>query len=389
MVVVDVWVRAGAIAEPLTWSGMAHFLEHMIFKGTDRLAPGVFDQTIENRGGVSNAATSHDYAHFFITTASEHLEATLPSLAELLLNASIPDSEFVREREVVLEELRQAYDNPDWLGFQALVESVYQQHPYGRSVLGTEATLLPRSPAEMRCFHRAHYQPENMTVVIVGDVSQSQALDLVSRNFQGFASPLDCPRIQPLVEPPISEIRRQRLQLPRIEQARLMMAWVGPGVDQLPSAYGLDLLSVLLAEGRSSRLVRQLREERGLVEAVSSSFSLQQESSLFTITTWLEPQYLDRVEALIGDCLSELQTVPVCEAELSRCQRLLCNDYAFSTETPAQLAGLYGYYSTIAQATTAIAYPQCIQALQTEDLLRLANQYLSPCSYAATILEPN
>jgi len=120
VVVVDVWVKAGAIVEPNEWCGMAHFLEHMIFKGTKRLVPGAFDQVIERHGGLTNAATSHDYAHFFITTAAQYLDETLPPLADLLLSPAIPDIEFDRERDVVLEEIRSCYDNPDWLGFQAL-----------------------------------------------------------------------------------------------------------------------------------------------------------------------------------------------------------------------------------------------------------------------------
>ena len=388
VVVVDVWVRAGAIAEPDEWSGMAHFLEHMIFKGTERLAPGLFDQAIENRGGMTNAATSHDYAHFFITTAAQHLEETLPYLAELLLNASIPADEFGRERDVVLEEIRQAADNPDWLGFQALTESVYQRHPYGRPVLGTEAKLTQRSPEEMRCFHRTHYQPENMTVVIVGGVTQEAAIELTRKAFQPFAERSDYERAEVEAETPITEIRRQEFDLPRLSSARLMMAWIGPGIEQLQSAYGLDLLSAVLTEGRSSRLVRELREERNLVQAISSGCSLQRESSLFTINAWLEPQHLERVEAIICDRLSQLSAVSVSEAELARCKRLLCNDYAFSTETPSQLAGLYGYYSTLGEVETAVSYPEQIRAFQALDLQRLATQYLSPYHYAVTVLKP-
>ncbi len=393
---VDVWVKAGAIAEPDEWTGMAHFLEHMIFKGTKRLPPGSFDLAIEGRGGMTNAATSYDYAHYFITTAAQHLDDTLPYLAELLLYAAIPDDEFGRERQVVLEEINQSYDDPDWLAFQSLNEMVYQCHPYGRPILGTAETLMARSPAEMRRFHRAHYQPQNMTVVVVGDVPNAAAIDLVSRTFQPFASPLDCPRHEPEAEPPITTIRRQELCLPRLEQARLMMAWIGPGVDslssaldtQLQAAYGMEMLSVLLAEGRTSRLVRELREERNLVQAISSGFSLQRESGLFTISAWLEPENLERVEAIICDRLSYLSAVPVSEAELARCKRLLCNDYAFSTETPNQLAGLYGYYSILANPEVAVTYPQRIQALQAADLQQLANHYLSPYHYAATVVRP-
>lgn len=388
VVVVDVWVKAGAITEPAEWCGMAHFLEHMIFKGTDKLAPGVFDQLIENRGGMTNAATSHDYAHFFITTAAQHLEDTLPALAEILLNAAIPEDEFERERDVVIEEIRQSNDDPDWLGFQALTESMYQCHPYGRPILGTEPQLREYTADEMRCFHRFHYQPENMTVVIVGGVDKETALKLVSRSFREFCSPIACPLIAAEAEPPMTEIRRCELYLPRLEQARLMMAWTGPGVAQLRSAYGLDLLSVLLSEGRTSRLVRELREERQLVQGIGSAFSLQQESSLFTISAYLEEENLGRVEALIGDAISKLQALPVSEAELSRCKRMLCNNYAFSTETPIQLAGLYGYYNTIATADLGVTYCEKIQAFELSELQQLARQYLSPYRYAVTVLKP-
>jgi predicted Zn-dependent peptidase len=189
-------------------------------------------------------------------------------------------------------------------------------------------------------------------------------------------------------EPLIAGVRRQELYLPRLEQARLMMAWIGPGVRQYRNAYGLDLLSVLLAEGRSSRLVRALREDRQLVAAISSNFSLQRQSSLFTISAWLEPQHLEFVESLICAHLEELQTTPISPGELARCQRILCNDYAFSSETPNQLAGLYGYYNILGEAELAVSYPQQIQSFNADELQQLAQQYLSPYSYAVTVLKP-
>jgi predicted Zn-dependent peptidase len=367
---------------------MAHFLEHMIFKGTDSIAPVEFDQIIENRGGVTNAATSHDYAHFYVTAAAIYLAETTQPLAELLLRASIPDSEFDRERDVVLEEIRQAQDDPDWLGFQAMMETVYQCHPYRRSVLGTEELLMSLTPHEMRCFHRSHYQPENMTVVIVGGIEEAQAMDLTSQAFGEFSDRWECPKLVAEAEPPLVEMRRQELYLPRLEQARLMMAWTGPGVAQLESACGLDLLSVLLADGRSSRLVRELREELQLVQAIESSFSLQRESSLFTISAVLAAEDVERVESVICDRLWQLQSELVSEVELLRCKRLLCNDFAFSIETPAQLAGLYGYYNTIAKAELAMSYPTKIQAFEPLAIQRLARQYLSPKHYAAVVLKP-
>jgi zinc protease len=386
VVVADIWVKAGAIKEPPEWHGIAHFLEHTIFKGTEKLIPGMFDMIIENTGGMTNAVTSHDYAHFFIATAVQHLHYTLPALADLMLNATIPDLEFERERYVVLEEMRQTLDDPDWLGFQCLIESIYQHHPYSKPVLGTEASVMALNPQQMRSFHRHHYQPENMTIVIVGGIGKYQALSLVERYFHKFKPSPDCPIPEIKTEPPLTEIRRKNIYVPRIEQARILMGWKCPGVENLRAAYGLDLLSVLLAEGRTSRLIRELREERQLVQSLYSSFSLQKESSLFTINVCLDGENLQEVEEVILQYLSDLQKYPISPLELQRCQRLLCNDYAFSTETPSQLAGLYGYYNTIANAELSVIYPEQIKSFTVDELQQLANQYLSPDRYAITIM---
>ncbi len=388
VVVTDVWVKAGASCEPEEWSGMAHFLEHMIFKGSPRVATGEFDWTIENSGGMANAATSHDYAHFFLTTAASQLSNTLPYLADILLHASIPEDEFIRERNVVLEEIRSSNDDPDWLGFQALCQNIYKIHPYKRSILGEEELLMQHSPNQMRCFHRTHYQPENMTVVMVGGIEQEAAISLVNESFAEFSVRSECPSHIVEAEPPLVEIVRQELYLPRIGQARLTMAWLSVGTECLEDAIALDLLSVILAGGRCSRLVQELREEKQLVLDICSDFSLQKDSSLFTIGAWLEPNNLDIVEKIISDRLLELQEKPISPAELNRSRRLLYNDYIFSTETPGQIAGVYGYYNTIARAEQSMMYPWIVNTLDAEQLQRVARQYLSPERYGITILKP-
>ncbi|MEM1291760.1 MAG: pitrilysin family protein [Cyanobacteria bacterium P01_H01_bin.162] len=388
VVVADVWVDAGAALEPVEWMGMAHFLEHMVFKGTQRLRPGMFDYAIETQGGFSNAATSHDYAHFYMALAAEALPTALPDLAELVLQAAIPDEEFGRERQVVLEEIRQAQDDPDWIAFQALSEQVFPDHAYGRPVLGTAEVLLQRSPAEMRRFHQTHYQPANMTVVVTGGIPLEPTLDLVRQTFRSFPAPAASPTRQTGQIQPWWGVRRQVLRVPRLEQARLLMAWVGPGVDDLNAACGMDILATLLAEGRSARLVRELREERQWVLDIGGSFSLQRDCSLFMLQAWLEPDRVDAVEALICDRLSTLALQPVSPAELERAQRLLINDFAFSTETPGQLAGLYGYYDVVASAADSYSYPTRIQAHTPTSITTLAKSFLSPNAYASTILLP-
>jgi zinc protease len=388
VVVTDIWVKAGAIAEPVEWSGMAHFLEHMIFKGSPNVMVGEFDWLIENTGGVANAATSYDYAHFYLTTAAPHLEQTLPCLADILLRATIPDEEFIREREVVLEELHSSHDDPDFLGFQALCQNTYQCHPYRRSILGDKELLLEHTPNQMRCFHRTHYQPENMTIVIVGGIEQEKALELVHENFSEFSVRSECPPVVVEAEPPAIAIRRQELHLPRIEHARLLMAWICPGSEHLEDAIALDLIALILAGGRSSGLVRELREERQLVMDIDCHLSLQKDSSMFSINAWLTSEFLEIVEQIISDRLNKLQNQLLPEVEILRAKRQLINDYIFSTETPNQLASIYGFYNIVATASQSAMYPQIISQLDAKQLQAIARRYLSPERYAVTILKP-
>ena len=388
VVVADIWVRAGAIAEPSAWSGMAHFLEHMIFKGSPNVMVGEFDWLIEQTGGVANAATSYDYAHFYLTTAAPHLEHTLPCLADILLRAHIPDEEFIREREVVIEEIHACLDDPDYLGFQALCQTAYQRHPYRRSILGEMELLLEHTPNQMRCFHRTHYQPENMTVVIVGGIERDRAIDIVEANFSDFATRSECPPIKIEAEIPATAIRRQELQLPRIEQARLMMAWICPGSESLEKAIALDLIALIISGGRSSGLTRELREERQLVLDIDCSLSLQKDSSMFSIGAILDSKHLGMVENMICDRLKRMRDRPIPQAEIDRAKRQLINDYIFSTETPSQLACVYGFYSIVATAAHSALYPQTVSQLQPEQLQAIVQQYLSPESYAVTILNP-
>ncbi|MGL6342229.1 MAG: M16 family metallopeptidase [Waterburya sp.] len=388
VVVTDIWVKAGAIAEPVEWSGMAHFLEHMIFKGSPNVMVGEFDWLIENTGGVANAATSYDYAHFYLTTAAPHLEQTLPCLADILLRANIPDEEFIREREVVLEELHSSHDDPDFLGFQALCQNTYQCHPYRRSILGDKELLLEHTPNQMRCFHRTHYQPENMTIVIVGGIEQEKALSLVHENFSEFSVRSECPPVVVEAEPPAIAIRRQELHLPRIEHARLLMAWICPGSEHLEDAIALDLIALILAGGRSSGLVRELREERQLVMDIDCHLSLQKDSSMFSINAWLTSESLEIVEQIISDRLNKLQNQLIPEVEILRAKRQLINDYIFSTETPNQLASIYGFYNIVATASQSAMYPQIISQLDAEELRAIACRYLSPERYAVTTLKP-
>ncbi|MBD2149403.1 insulinase family protein [Pseudanabaena sp. FACHB-1277] len=394
VVSVDIWVNAGATSDPVGAAGMAHFLEHMIFKGTEAIASGEFDLAIETEGGSSRAATSHDYAHYAFTVAANQFPKTLDYLAQMLLNAKIDAEAMEQERLVVLEEWRQANDDPDWVAYQHLMTTAYGAHPYGGSVLGNEESIRNITAVQMRDYHRSHYIPSQMTVAIAGAVDRDAAIEVVNNAFRNnFADRLDhCqePMATVAATVAITGINRQTMSLPRLSQSRLNLAWVGVGVDSFVEAIQLELLLTVLVEGRSARLVQQLVAERGWVQDIAGSFSLQQAPSLFTIAAYLDAEYLDLVEAHIIEQVQDLRDRPLPLSELNKAKRSLNNNFTFALESPSQLASFLGYHGLLGCESLcrdwSTAYCAIVRNTEAEDLQHLAQKYLSTQNYVVTRL---
>lgn len=385
---VDVWVQTGGRNEPLEWLGLSHFLEHMVFKGSERLAPGELDRAIEGRGGVTNAATSQDYTHYYITVAAGDLAESLPYLAEVVLRAGIPADEFELERQVVLEEIRRAADNPDYNAYQQLMQTAYGDHPYGRPVLGTPESLMNLTPEIMRTYHRSWYRPEHMTVVVTGGIDPERALALVEEQFGDACSgaALRIPLAPPQPRP--QGILRQESTHPRLEQARLLLAWPTVSAHHWQEACGLEILASILGDGRTSRLVHLLREQRGWVRNVGCSSMVLKEGGLFCISAQLDPEHLSRVETTILHEIEKLQQDGIGQAELDRSRRILTHEFLFSAESPSQLASIYGYYETLGGVHRIQEYLELLQSFTPTQVRELAQQYLSPEAYVVTTLKP-
>ncbi len=409
---VDIWVKAGASNDPDAVLGMAHFLEHMIFKGTEAIAAGEFDLVIESEGGVSNAATSLDYAHYSFTVAASRFTITLPYLAQMLLKARIDEEDLEQERLVVLEELRQAMDDPDWFAYQHLMQTAYpSNHPYSRSVLGDEATIKQINAAQMREYHRSHYRPENMTIAIAGAVTREEAIMVVNAAFnndafaknnfaenrentenRNFANKNIEPKAV-AIEPDYHKNRRSIISLPNVHHSRLNVAWIAASVANLEEAIQLELVATLLTEGRSSRLIQDLLEDSGLVQDITSSFALQQEAGLFTISAYLEAENLQLVEDRIMQQVTDLINHQVSEVELNKAKRSLCNHFTFALESPSQLANFLGYHSLLGCEDLcrdwSTAYGDIIKKVEPKDLQFLAKKYLDPdkCIVTAVLKE--
>jgi zinc protease len=391
----SLWLGIGSAVESDSINGMAHFLEHMIFKGTAHLESGEFERLIEQRGAVTNAATSQDYTHYYITTAPKDFAELAPLQVEVVMNAAIPDEAFERERFVILEEIRRANDNPRRRTFYRSMDLGFEQLPYRRPVLGPATVVEQLTPQQMRNFHSTWYQPQSITAVAVGNLPVEELIQTVADSFAkaetraglaGDRLPI-FPNLSP--ESAFPTIQRQEYVDSSLQQARLVMVWRVPGTVSLQETYALDILASVLGQGRTARLFRDLREERELVTSISVSNMTYTQQGLFYVSAQLPVENLEGAEAAIVQHIRTIQTQPISESEIARIRTLVANRYIFASETPGDRAGLYGYYqSVVGDLAPALNYPAHIRALDAADLQSAAQQHLSPEAYGVMTIKP-
>ncbi len=387
----NLWVKTGSAMELDAINGMAHFLEHMIFKGTQKLISGEFERRIEERGAITNAATSQDYTHYYTTTAPKDFAELAPLQIDVVCNPTIPAHAFERERLVVLEEIRRSEDNPRRRIYRHVMETAFNYLPYRRPILGPEAVVSQVNPQQMRDFHADWYQPQSITAVAVGNLPVEELVEIIAKefnkNYQQTANKLTPIAASP--EPKFTEIVRREVVDETLQQARLVMIWRVPGLMELDETYALDVVAGILGHGRTSRLVKDLREERGLVSSISVSNINNLLQGIFSISAKCDVENLVAVEEAITQHIHILHTEFVKESEIARVQQRVANQFIFGNETPSDRARLYGYYqSLIGDLEPAFNYPQYIQAQKSTDLMQAAKNYLSADAYGVVVIKP-
>jgi zinc protease len=391
----NVWLNVGSVKETDRINGMAHFLEHMVFKGTPRLAIGEFERAIEERGAITNAATSQDYTHYFITTAPQDFALLAPLQLDVVLNPLIADDAFERERNVVLEEIRRSDDNPSRRTFSRSMEVCFSELPYRRPVLGPDSVIESLAPQQMRDFHDYWYRPDRIHAAVVGNLPVEQLIDIVATSFSNIHTPntvSDYREIHPNLTPEANfgEIVRQEYIDDKLQQARLVMMWKVPGMEELAQTYALDVLAVILGQGKVSRLFRELREERGLVNQIGASNMTQQGQGVFYISAQLPSENIAEVEGAIVAQIERLRREPIDFDDIARIRTQVTNRFIFGNERPSDRANLYGYYSSqLGTLEPAFNYPSYIQALSADELQRAAQKYLPIDAYGLVVLRPS
>ena len=338
----DFWCQGGSAWERSGEEGIAHFLEHMVFKGSQQLGPGEFDRRIEALGGSSNAATGFDDVHYHVLVPSTESKEALDLLLDLVLDPALDQDCFVMERDVVLEEIAQYRDQPDDQVLQTLLELCCAPHCYGRPILGWETSLRAMDPAGMRRYHHRRYRGANCCLSVAGTIEEG----LITHALEGPLAELAKRTDSDLSTTTQSSLNFQRGRehrvFPRLEAARLMMVWpVATADDQLGIA-GADLATTILAEGRRSRLVQKLREELQIVESIDMDVTTLEQGSLVMLEACCPEEQIERVEAEIHRQLESSLTQAITDEEFHRAMQLVGNGHRFSLEAPGAVAASAG-----------------------------------------------
>ena len=368
------WYRAGSRDEPAGHGGVAHFLEHMMFKGSPGYGPGVIDRRTQALGGSNNAYTSHDATVYYFKFAKRVWREALAIEADRMAALLLDEREVGSERQVILEEVAM-YESDPWDALeQAVSTACFGAHPYGRPVLGTREELLATGREELAAFHRGFYRPDNAALVIAGAVGEDDlpAIEATLGALPHGAAPRPpLPSWQPPTD--LVRVERKHGEVPRL----LLMLPAPPG-DTRDHAL-LRVLVTALADGRTSRLRRDLVEERELCLFADADAEAAVGPGTVTVEAELHEGVEPReVEERVFDHLRALVAAPIGEAELSRARAALLADWVFGNEQAHQQALTLGYGLALydeGQAERSLAVGLEATA---EELQEAAARWLSP-----------
>jgi zinc protease len=384
VVALQLWVRAGGRDETPSELGLAHYLEHLLFKGTATRPTGFIDSEVEGVGGRMNAGTSLDYTYYHMLLPARRAVAGIETLADISVNASLDTQVLESEKRVVLEEMRFGEDNPSRSLLRQLYAAAFPEHPYGRAVIGQTEVIQRLTREQLLGFYRRYYVPEAFTLVVVGAIEPDEVLAAATRAF-GRMPRLPSPRL-PVPVPASGHQGRVELTRP-VSQAYLALGWLAPRIDHADTP-AVDLVVSILGQGRGSRLTQALRERLGLVNTVSSGYSALEGAGLVSITTQLDPRNLERAEAALLSEVERVRAEGVTETERRRAITAAEARRAFLTETAEGRAWTLGQAETIWRLEDELAYVHRLRSVTAEQLLAAARRYFDPNRYARVVFVP-
>jgi predicted Zn-dependent peptidase len=373
---VSVYVAAGSRYEAAPQdAGLSHFLEHLCFKGTERRPkPLQISMEIDAMGGNMNAATNRELTVYYAKMTPEHVPQALDLLADLLCNSTLRDAEVERERDVILEELAAVEDSPTEQVSVLLDEILWPGQPHGRDIAGTEESVTAMPSERIRDYYRRQYVSNATVVSVAGALDVDEAIRLVERRFGDWepGDPL------PLV-PHQDEPRGPRVHVLEkdLEQIHVSMGMRGVSIHD-DDRYALDLLSIILGEGMSSRLFSRLREELGLCYDIHSYMAAMADTGMFGVYSGVDP---DRAARAVAEVVRELHraTEPVAPDELERAKLVARSRTQLRLEDTRAVSALYGSQVILGlPRRTPEEYLAISGAVTIEDVERVAHRVFTP-----------
>jgi zinc protease len=368
------WYRAGTRDETDGHGGTAHFLEHMMFKGSRRHGPGEIDRLTQALGGTNNAFTSYDATTYYFNFARDRWREALAIEADRMAGLTLDPGEVASERQVIQEEIAM-YEADPWDALEQRVRAIlFGDHPYGRPVLGTELELEATGAGELAAFHRDFYRPDNAVLVLAGDVDDG-ALAAAASSFGALPAGA---KPRPAHPPAVFPRHLVRLERRQGEVPRVLLALPAPAAED-PDYPAARLLATLLSGGRSSRIHRRLVDEEQLCSSVSVDVTESLDAGLLAVAAELVPDSEPlRVEEELMRLLAGLtEAVPGAE-ELERARRILLADWVFGHERIYSQALAAGFGLALFDLEHARRQLQRMLAVEPEEIREVARRLLRP-----------
>src|ERR1035437_10058500 len=387
VVTAQAWVRAGSITEgPWMGAGLSHVLEHMLFKGTTTRGVSQIAQEIERKGGYINAYTSFEQTVFYIKLPSENWQPAVDILADCMQHASIPEPELLKEKRVILREMAMNNDDPSRRANRSLWATAYTTHPYRFPVIGYPDIYNRLKRDDVVAYYKEHYVPNNLVFVIFGDVDaakvEQELRDQTKDASMGAVAPAFVPP-----EPTQLSLREYHEEMP-MQLSQIHLAWHIPAVTH-PDVYPLDVLAIVLGQGNSSRLYRELRQKRGLVLGIDAGSYTPGYPGIFVIEATADPAKREAAIAAIREQVKQLAEQPVTEEELRKAIKMTTSAHLERFKTMQGQASDIGQNEfLVGDPNFSDVYLENLRKVTRDDLQRVIQTYFTDNNLTITSLNP-
>ena len=389
VVTFHIWYRVGSRNEQLGRTGLAHLMEHMMFKGTAKIGGREFSQIIRKNGGRDNAFTSQDFTGYFVTVAADRIRLSLELEPDRMVNLVLDPEEVGRERSVVMEERRlRTEDSPTNSLWEEVQAAAFKAHPYGNPIIGWMDDLRRLSRADLLAFYKTYYAPNNAVVVVVGNFDRADLLPKIQEAFGAIPQGPVPPSVRS-IEPPQNGERRVALTRQDAQLPYIVAAYHAPNLTD-PDSYALDVLEVILAGGRSARLHRHLVYEKQLALSAGAYYArVSANPDLFSLYATVSPgKTVEEVEQAFDTEIERLKTELVSPRELQKAKNQIEASFIFSQDSIYSLARQLASYEIVAGWRYWKAYVPGIRVVTREDIQRVARKYLTTKSRTVGVLIP-